>query len=100
MRTANKKAQMGLTSLGPIAVALIVGVVSLVLAAKVSNDLYNSFKYPAGALENASSMAMNASQQSINMFANLTNQLPLLGTIIGLGLVIGVLVASFMYFRR
>lgn len=85
-------AYMDLSTLGDLAMGLVIGGVLAAVGAQVVTQVGTGFT--------AGSFAANATSNVNQGIANLSAQFPLIGTIAALAVVVALLVGSFAYLRR
>ena len=87
MKHNNKKGQVTLQNLGAIVLLLVVAGLVATLASDIVSDI--------NADQTANSAAANASSNTLTGLLNLTGQFGNVGTVIGAGLIIGILLTAF-----
>jgi len=102
-----KKAQINLQNLTLIVSLLVVAGLIAVFAADVADDIQDGFRADDGALGctaeagegNCTSAQFNVSGNTVLSIKNITDQFGNTGTVIGAGLIIGILLTAFVVGR-
>ncbi len=101
---ANKKGQaITLAGLSAIVVLLVVGIFIATFSADIVDDVQEGFRAGDSGTgctvneANCTGAAFNVSENGLRSFLNLTGQFGNIGTVIGAGLIIGILVTAFAF---
>ncbi len=96
MQPKSIKPAVDMQMLGKLAIGLVIAGITTAVGLKVLEDVKDSVTDA----ENVSSGFTNATNDALLGGANLSNNFGIIGTIIGLSVVIGLLVGAFGFFKN
>jgi len=92
MINLKKKGQLGLNALPAVAVALVLAAIVFAVGINVTSETGDGFT--------ANSAEANATSDAVDGMANVTGNFPLIGTVVGAVIIIGLLIGGLAVIRR